>query len=213
MSTLFPKKKIVSRRGFVKVGIDEAGRGPLAGPLAVGAVVFFKPLERKFKGIRDSKKMSETQRERWLKVLEEGKRVEELDFSVGFSSNREIDKYGISEATRMALGKALDKLKLNPRKTKVFLDGLLKAPPKYVFQKTVIKGDEKIKVISLASVVAKVYRDREMKKISMKYKNYGFEKHKGYGTKSHLIAIKKHKVSPVHRKTFLKNFLTKAGGR
>jgi len=213
MSTLSPKKKRLSSKNFLKVGIDEAGRGPLAGPVVVGVVVFLKPVSGKFRGAKDSKKISEKKRETWFEVLKKEKSLGNLDFSVGFSNNQEIDRYGISKSIKLAMGRALNKLNLNPKKSKVFLDGLLKAPSEFSFQKTIIKGDEKIKIISLASIVAKVSRDRKMRQISMKYKNYGFENHKGYGTSEHLQAIKKYKVSPIHRKTFLNNFLTGIGDK
>lgn len=200
MSTLPKVKK------YVIVGIDEAGRGPLAGPVSVGVVALRKGNLSKFKEVKDSKKINSLNRDFWFEKMCREKKLGNLDFTVGFSSNLEIDKYGISEAIRRAMGRALKKLELNPKKTKVFLDGLLSAPSEYVFQKTIIKGDEKIKIISLASIVAKVSRDRKMEKFSKMYPKYNFEKHKGYGTLEHLSKIKYFGTSPLHRKSFIKKF-------
>ncbi len=197
MSTLKKSK-------FVKVGIDEAGRGPLAGPVSVGIVVFLANIGARFKGVKDSKKLSQKEREGWFSFLEEEKKWGNLDFSFSFSSNKEIDKFGISKAISRAILRSIKKLKLNPKTAKVYLDGSLKAPNEFKFQKTIIKGDEKVKIISLASIVAKVSRDRWMKKVSKKYKNYCFDIHKGYGTALHIKKIKKFGLSDIHRKSFIK---------
>lgn len=189
------------------IGIDEAGRGPLAGPVSVGAVMLniqdLKEREKWFSGIKDSKKLSEKAREEWFAKMKKAKRDGWLKFAVAFGSARMIDKKGIVFAIEYSLRQALLKLGANPKKTTILLDGGLKAPPKYIYQKTIIKGDEKEPVIALASIAAKVSRDRLMKKISRKYPKYNFEKHKGYGTLGHYKKIKKHGVLPLHRKSFL----------
>ncbi|MDE2218279.1 MAG: ribonuclease HII, partial [Patescibacteria group bacterium] len=194
------------------VGIDEVGRGPLAGPLAVGACLIsvskIKSLQAKgfFKGIRDSKKLSEKKREEWLGKTEELKTKGDLDYSVSFVSNKKIDEKGISHCLRLAVKNSLKKLKADPLKTMVLLDGGLRAPEKFIYQKTIIKGDEKEPIISLASVAAKVARDRKMIKYSKKFLQYGFEIHKGYGTVSHCQKIRENGLSELHRKSFCKNF-------
>jgi ribonuclease HII len=189
------------------IGIDEVGRGPLAGPLAVCACVI--PVSNKlklFKGIKDSKKCTEEKRESWLKLIKDEKKKGNLNFAVSYSSEKMIDEKGITFAINSALQKSLQKLKLNPNDCEVFLDGGLKAPIEYKKQKTIIKGDEKIPVISLASIAAKVARDNLMKKIAKRYPHYGFENHKGYGTKFHIEMIRTYGISTAHRKLFLRKF-------
>lgn len=193
------------------VGIDEVGRGPLAGPVAVGAclvsVLKIKRLftEGFFKDIRDSKKLSEKKRKEWLSRINERKGNVDLNYGVAFVSSKIIDVKGISYSLRLAIKKSLRKLKVDPLRTMVFLDGGLKAPKEFNFQKTIIKGDEKEPIISLASIVAKVARDRKMIFHSKKFPQYGFEIHKGYGTLLHRQKIKKHGLSELHRKSFCKN--------
>ncbi len=204
------------------MGVDEAGRGPLAGPVSVGACAVPVQFTRKhFKGIKDSKKLSEKQREEWFsrmnylapqppnlvpwvpsKVFPKG-----VKYAVTLVSNKIIDTKGLSYAIRFALQSSLKKLKLNPAECMVLLDGGLKAPIEYKNQKTIIKGDEKEYAISLASIAAKVTRDRLMVRLSKKYRAYGFEVHKGYGTKRHIENIKKYGLSPLHRRSFLTNLL------
>jgi ribonuclease HII len=116
-----------------------------------------------------------------------------------------IDRIGIAPCIRIALARVIDRLNVSPRKVRVYLDGGLKAPKHYINQETVIKGDEKIPAISLASIVAKVTRDRYMFRMASRYPGYGFEKHVGYGTKAHYGAIRKIGLTPLHRRYFLKN--------
>lgn len=180
------------------IGIDEAGRGPLAGPVSVGAVMVPNDFDFSiFKNLKDSKKLSEAKREEFFEVIKKN-----IKFSVVMVSNKIIDKKGISYAIKFAIKTLLKKLHPNVKQTKIFLDGSLKAPEEFV-QETIIKGDEKIPVISLASIMAKVTRDRYMKKISKNYPLFDFHVHKGYGTKKHILAIKKHGPSDLHRKTFI----------
>ena len=188
------------------VGIDEVGRGPLAGPVAVGVFVsFFGQKPKELFGIRDSKKLNDKQKWDWYKKIIQLRRGKVCDFSVKFCSAKYIDKNGITKAIQKALYNALKSLKLNPKKVYVLLDGGLKAPLEFKNQKTIIKGDDKEPVISAASIVAKVTRDKHMVNLSKKYPNYGFEKHKGYGTRLHIKSIHKSGLCIEHRRTFLKN--------
>ncbi len=190
------------------VGIDEAGRGPLAGPVSVGTVKIGRNFNKNFfKGIKDSKKLTEAERETWFELAKIAHKNGELDFAVSLISHTVIDKHGMTKAVRIGIAKNLTKLNVLHKTSHIFLDGLLKAPEEYMHQLTVIKGDEKIPVISLASIVAKVTRDRYMKNLAKKYPEYGFERHKGYGTLEHRKAILKHGMAPVHRISFLKNLL------
>jgi len=186
------------------IGIDEVGRGPIAGPVAVGAFVFLKKgASRIFAGVKESKQLLETQREEWFAKIIEAQKRGEVDYCVKFESERVIDKKGLSWAIRSALAKTLKGLNLLVEEVRVLLDGGLKAPPEYLDQKTIIKGDEKEMIIALASVCAKVLRDRRMIKLGKKHPEYGFEIHKGYGTKKHYEAIKKHGLLKEHRRSFL----------
>jgi ribonuclease HII len=190
------------------VGIDEAGRGPLAGPVAVGAVKIGRGFNKKFfKGIKDSKQLNEVERNMWFELAKQAHKEGELDFAVSLISHTIIDKYGMTKAVRMGINRNLLKLSVPHKESHIFLDGLLKAPPEFEHQLTVIKGDEKIPIISLASIVAKVTRDKHMKKLAKKYPEYGFERHKGYGTEEHRKAILRYGIIPIHRISFLKNML------
>ncbi len=187
------------------IGIDEVGRGPIAGPVAVGAFVFLKPEAKKlFRGVKESKQLSEEQRGKWFKIIQEATRVGLVDFHVTFQSEKIIDVKGLSYAIKKALCTSLNGLGIRPIQAKVLLDGGLKAPVEYINQKTIIKGDEKEMVIALASICAKVLRDRKMNSLSKKHPEYGFELHKGYGTKRHYASIKKYGQLPIHRKSFFK---------
>lgn len=189
------------------VGIDEVGRGPIAGPVAVCALVLLPNFTKNnFRHFRDSKKLSHNQRLKWLEKIEEAKKNKMLKYKVSFESNKIIDQKGLTFAIKLALKNSLKSLKLNPKNTKVLLDGGLKAPVEYKNQKTIIKGDEKELAIALASIVAKVSRDTLMVKLSMKYKGYGFEKHKGYGTAFHYKALENNGILPIHRRSFLRGF-------
>ena len=191
------------------IGIDEAGRGPLAGPISVGAfAVKSKDTLKLFKGVKDSKQLSEKQREEWFATIKKHSNKREVCYAVSFSSAPIIDSKGLTKATRMAMGRSLKRLEKNgfaPIDSRVLLDGSLYAPLKYSNQKTIIDGDAKEPIIALASICAKVLRDRKMKRLAKKYPNYGFEIHKGYGTKAHYRAIRKYGISELHRRSFLKN--------
>lgn len=187
------------------VGIDEAGRGPLAGPVSVGLVRIPETFNKKFfKGIKDSKQLTPEERELWYSLALEAKIKGELDFSVSLVSEKVIDKHGISYALRLGIKRCLAKLAIT-NDSQIFLDGALKAPENFKHQLTVIRGDEKIPVISLASVVAKVTRDRKMVRLAKKFPEFSFEINKGYGTRVHLSALKKFGLTTIHRQSFLKN--------
>ena len=194
------------------VGIDEAGRGPLAGPVAVGAVsvpnVQSLALDKKFwKGIKDSKKLSEKERELWFDLATVARREGKVDWAVSLVSESVIDKKGIVYAINLGIKRCLAKVSAK-NNSQIFLDGGIRAPESFLHQQTVVKGDEKIPVISLASILAKVVRDRKMKQLSKKYPKYGFEQHKGYGTRLHIEKIRKYGSVEPHRKTFIRE-LTK----
>ncbi len=187
----------------VIIGVDEAGRGPLAGPVAVGVVAVMSRfnLAKAFPGLDDSKKLSPKKREELYTEAVGRARAGELTFCVRFSGNAYIDRFGITRAVRRGVWSGVRALAPDPAGTKVFLDGLLMAPPEYK-QETIIGGDALVPVISLASIMAKVERDWFMKKISKKYPEYGFEQHKGYGTKKHFAAIDKFGLCAIHRHTY-----------
>jgi ribonuclease HII len=189
------------------IGIDEVGRGPLAGPVCVAAFMLKGKLNTTLK-LKDSKKLSQKQRELWFKKISLLKKEGKCDFALTYVSAQAIDKIGISKAIKKALETSLQKLvdthALHVR-TRILLDGGLKAPISFSNQKTIIKGDEKEQSIALASIVAKVSRDRLMVRLAKKHASYGFEFHKGYGTSLHYQQLKIHGMSPIHRRTFLKN--------
>ena len=192
-----------TKRKFL-IGIDEAGRGPLAGPIAVAAVLLFPHFDLKhLAGIKDSKQLNLKKREIWFQKARAFKRAGEIDFAVSFSSEKVIDKHGIMHATRASLARSLKKICRDSAKTRIFLDGGLVAPSEYMLQKTIIRGDETLSIIAFASILAKVLRDRKMVLYGEKFPLYGFEQHKGYGTAAHYKAIDKYGPCAFHRKTFL----------
>lgn len=184
--------------GYI-AGIDEAGRGPLAGPVTVG-VVIMKP-DSFIEGINDSKKISETKREKLYEEITQ----EAIDWNVGIVDQNEIDEINILNATKKALTIALEGLKVKPER--LLVDALEHIDTKGIPYTSIIKGDAKIYSIGAASILAKVTRDRIMREYDEVYPEYGFAKHKGYGTSAHIEAIKKYGPCPLHRKTFIKNFI------
>ena len=194
----------------ISVGIDEAGRGPLAGPVAVGVVVIdsgFR-IPKALDGIArtDSKKLSERSRELWFAAIQQWQKEGKIRYACALVSAKEIDAKGIVSAIKKGMATCIKKCSV-PKTSHVFLDGSLYLPKEYINQKTIIKGDETVPIISLASIVAKVTRNRHMKTLAKKYPGYGFEVHKGYGTKAHYAAIQKQGISAVHRNSFLKKLL------
>lgn len=184
------------------IGVDEAGRGPLAGPVAVGIVMVPQYFDfKQLRGVRDSKQMSNLGREIWFEKIQMLERDYDLKYLVRFSSAMVIDRFGITRAVRRAVYRGVRELAPEPRGIKILLDGLLSAPREYA-QQTIIRGDEKEPLIALASIVAKVRRDRLMRRLSLRYPEYGFEVHKGYGTKTHCEALIKLGVCKIHRRTY-----------
>lgn len=186
-------------RGFTAVcGIDEAGRGPLAGPVCAAAVLLLEGVV--IDGLNDSKKLSEKKRELLFPVIEENA----LAFGIGFADEKEIDEINILQATFLAMRRAFDAMQR--RCDYVLVDGN-RMPPMPVPGETVVKGDAKSPSIAAASILAKVSRDRVMLEYAKQYPEYQFEKHKGYGTKAHVEALHAFGPSPIHRRTFLKKIL------
>lgn len=174
-------------------GIDEAGRGPIAGPVVAGAVIL--PFSFSHKEITDSKKVSEKKRDEFYEIITS----EALYWSVGIAEPKEIDEINILRATHKAMRLAIENLGIMPEIALV--DGLpVKGLP--CFHQAIVKGDSLVKSISCASIIAKVTRDRIMIEYDKIYPQYGFGKHKGYGTKAHIDAIKKYGVCPIHRVSF-----------
>lgn len=183
-----------------KVGIDEVGRGPLAGPLCIGMVGTRKGADLEWsKGIRDSKQLTERERHEWITIIKKKKQTGDIIFKSTFISNGVIDSKGIRYALFTAVARLLKEFS---EETTVLLDGSLYAPERFHNQLTIIKGDEKEPLIALASIVAKVRRDEYMKRQCRRYPEYGFSCHKGYGTHEHRAAIKRYGLSPLHRQTF-----------
>ncbi len=184
-------------RHLVTIGIDEAGRGPLAGPVTAAAVVL--RAEDRFEGLTDSKKLSEKKRE----VLFEAIQAQAVAYSVISLGPEEIDVHNIREATRLAMARAADEVmaKIPMAYAYLLIDGNMNIPSKFPHE-FVIKGDQKVAAISAASILAKVSRDRMMCDFDHQFPQYGFSKHKGYPTKSHRESIKEHGPCSIHRKTF-----------
>ena len=186
------------------LGVDEAGRGPLAGPVAVGVVAVPEGFDvaREFPGVADSKKLSEKKREEFFTLIEA--RVERGDarFVVELESAEVIDREGIAPAVRYALSRGVRALAPDAQAAAVQLDGALHAPAEYA-QQIIVGGDASVPLISLASIAAKVTRDRLMTELAVTYPLYGFERHKGYGTRAHYEALEKHGLCAIHRRSFI----------
>ena len=184
------------------VGVDEAGRGPLAGPVAVGLVLVEESFDllTAFPGLNDSKKLSEKKREVLFSLLEAQVLAGNVSYVVEMRSAEDIDTKGISVVIRESIQTGLEKL--GKKEAKVWLDGSLKAPAAYE-QETVIGGDATIPSIMLASIAAKVTRDRHLMELHELHPQYGFDRHKGYGTKMHMEALRTHGLSNVHRRSYI----------
>ena len=184
-------------------GIDEAGRGPLAGPVVVGAAVM--PRDSKLEWVNDSKKVTEKRRE----ILYDRITEEALAWGVGIISEKEIDELNILNATKkglhLALGEVIEKLKQKP--DIVIVDALREIDTFEIPYQSIIKGDATCYSISCASILAKVTRDRIMREWNEVYPMYDFEKNKGYGTAEHIKALKQYGPCPIHRRTFIKHFV------
>lgn len=186
-------------KGFKFVcGVDEAGRGPLAGPVCAAAVIL--PEDCQIEGLNDSKKLTEKKREALYDVIIE----KALAYSVAYGTLEEIEQFNILNATYLAMNRAIEGLKIPA--DYALIDGNRVPTGIKVPCETVVKGDAKSCSIAAASILAKVTRDRLLLEYAKEYPEYGFEKHKGYGTAAHYDAIKKHGVLPIHRLSFLKSF-------
>ena len=187
------------KNGFEAVcGVDEAGRGPVAGPVCAAAVIL--PGGIVIEGLNDSKKLSEKKREKLFDVITENA----LAWSVSLVDERVIDEINILQATYEAMREAVSKLSAKPA---VLLNDAVKIPGISIHQVPIIKGDARSLSIAAASVIAKVTRDRLMREYDKLMPEYGFAGHKGYGSKEHIAAIQKYGPSPIHRKTFITHFI------
>ncbi len=210
----------MSRRRYI-IGIDEVGRGSLAGPVVVAAVLLPTNFKTSLKGIRDSKKLSKKSREDWNRSI---KNNQDILVATSKIDSKIIDAMNISQAANLAALRSFNKLilknNIDPRDCEVCLDGGLylgNGQNRLALGKTIIKGDEKIPAISMASIVAKVWRDSIMTRYAKEFPNYSFELNKGYGTSAHLTALSRIGPSRIHRLTFLKGWnnisLKKSNGR
>ena len=180
-------------------GIDEAGRGPLAGPVVVACAVM--PADSMIEGVNDSKKVSEKKREKLYEEIIENA----ISYGVGIIDQKEIDSINILNATKFGLTTAVKDLKIKPNL--ILVDALTNIDTCGIPYRSIIKGDAKCYSIACASIIAKVTRDRIMREWDKIYPQYGFEKHKGYGTKAHIDAIKEYGLCPLHRLSFVKNII------
>ena len=181
-------------------GVDEAGRGPLAGPVCAAAVILPEHLE--IPGLNDSKKLTDKKRRELFPIIKE----QAIAYGIAFASEAEIDEINILQATFLAMQRAIDQLE--GKANFALIDGN-REKDFGLPVKTVVKGDSRSANIAAASVLAKVTRDLYMEELAEKYPEYGFEIHKGYGTKAHYAALTEHGASPVHRQSFLKKFYEK----
>ncbi len=198
---LWQMERALHREGVALVcGVDEAGRGPLAGPVCAAAVILPEGVE--LPGLNDSKKLTEKKREALFPLIEE----KALTYAIAFASVEEIERMNILAAALLAMDRAI--AQLSPAPELALIDGnIVKGIS--VPARSVVGGDGKVAAIAAASVLAKVTRDRLMLTLAEKYPQYGFENHKGYGTKEHYAALEKYGPSPVHRMSFLKKFYAK----
>ncbi len=196
----FREEKKLRRKGYrVVAGLDESGRGPLAASVVAAAVVInssFKFQVLGLEDLKDSKKLTPKKREEFYKILTNHPQIK---WGIGRVSEKVIDKINILEATKLAMIKAIKKLKRKPKF--LIIDGNFKLNLP-IPQKSIIKADEKVFSCAAASIIAKVYRDRIMRRYHKKYPQYGFDRHKGYPTWQHRKMLKKHGPCKIHRKTF-----------
>ena len=194
-------EKDLYQKGFKNIcGIDEAGRGPLAGPVVIAGVIM--PEDSIIEGVNDSKKVSEKKREKlYDKIIEEA-----ISYSVAIIGQDVIDDINILNATKEGVTKVVDGLDVKP--DLILVDALTGINTRGIPYDPIIKGDAKCYNIAAASILAKVTRDRIMRQWDEVYPQYGFINHKGYGTKKHIDAIKEYGLTPIHRKSFTKNFVT-----
>ena len=199
MPDLEIEKTAIAKGYRLVCGVDEAGRGPLAGPVCAAAVIL--PDGCEIEGLNDSKKLTEKKREVLFDIVKE----KAVAYAIAFASVEEIEKFNILEATYIAMNRAIDSLNITPNYT--LIDGIRTPKGIKIPCETVIKGDAKSASIAAASILAKVTRDRLLLEYDEQYPEYNFKKHKGYGTKEHTDLILKYGVSPIHRPSFLKKLL------
>lgn len=193
-------EKELYKKGFEYIcGIDEAGRGPLAGPVVVAGVIM--PKDSMIEGVNDSKKVSEKKREKLYDIILE----EAISYSVTIIGQDVIDEINILNATKEGVTKVVEELDVKPNL--ILVDALTHINTKGIPYDSIIKGDAKCYNIAAASIIAKVTRDRIMREWDEIYPQYGFINHKGYGTAKHIQALKEYGPCPIHRKTFIKNFV------
>ena len=200
MDWLSYEKEAISKGYKAVCGVDEAGRGPLAGPVCAAAVIL--PENTIIEGVNDSKKLSEKKREALFDVIKE----QALSYSIAFASVEEIEDINILNATMLAMKRAVEGLDV--KADYAMIDGN-RLPDLSIDSEVIIKGDAKSMSIACASILAKVSRDRLLYEYAEEYPEYLFDKHKGYGTKAHVEAIKKYGPCPYHRLSFLKKILNK----
>lgn len=198
MNWLEYENKVIKNGYKAVCGVDEAGRGPLAGPVCAAAVIL--PANTIIDGVNDSKKLTEKKREELFDIIKETA----ISYSVAFASVEEIENFNILNATMLAMKRAVEGLDVNA--DYAIIDGN-KLPQLDIPCEYIIKGDAKSMSIASASILAKVSRDRLLYKYAQEYPQYRFDKHKGYGTKLHIQALKEFGPCPYHRKSFLKNIL------
>ena len=198
MTDLWALERDLWAQGITPIcGVDEAGRGPLAGPVCAAAVIL--PPELEIPGLNDSKKLTDKRRRALYDVIVE----QALAYGIAMVHEKEIDEINILQATFNAMEQAMEQLSVRP--ALALIDGNRERPFPVPVQ-TVVKGDSLSANIAAASILAKVTRDRYMEEMAERYPQYGFEVHKGYGTKAHYAALTEHGMSPIHRRTFLKKF-------
>ena len=190
-----------SLKGTV-IGVDEVGRGPLAGPVVSCACTFKNyKIDKKFiDKIDDSKKISYKNRIKIFKIIQNLKDNKEINYSLGFATVEEIDSHNILEATKLSMIRAINKL--NFKKGNIIFDGKMKLNIKNFISKDIVKGDNKSISIATSSIIAKIHRDRYMRFLSLKFPNYNWEQNAGYGTKKHIDEIYKNGITDYHRKSF-----------
>ena len=196
----FEIENSIKQKGYKLIcGVDEAGRGPLAGPVCAAAVIL--PENAEIDGLNDSKKLSEKKREMLFDIICE----KAISYSIAFGSVEEIEELNILEATFLAMNRSIENLRV--KADFALIDGNRVPKGIKIPCETVVKGDAKSQSIAAASILAKVTRDRLLLEYDKQYPEYNFKKHKGYGTKEHTDLILKHGVCPIHRKSFLKKLL------
>lgn len=200
MNWLEYENEAISKGYKAVCGVDEAGRGPLAGPVCAAAVIL--PPKTEIEGVNDSKKLSEKKREALFDIIKE----QAVSYSIAFASVEEIEEINILNATMLAMKRAVEGLSV--KADYAMIDGN-RLPDLSIDSEFIIKGDAKSMSIACASILAKVSRDRLLYKYAEEYPEYLFEKHKGYGTKAHVEAIKKYGQCKYHRPSFLKKILSK----